>query len=346
MKRLHTPLCDLLGIEHPVLCAGMGGGARPELAAAVSDAGGLGVLGLGGADPETIRREVAETRELTEKPFGINLIIAESEEPDEAEEDREFIRNQVRTVGQAGVRALFLFWGPVDDFVEDARGHDVKLVVQVGSVEEAVRAAEAGADAVIAQGIEAGGHVRGTMSVWDLLPAIVQALEPVPVLASGGIGDGRSFARALGLGAQGVSFGTRFVASDEFYAHPIYKQRIVDATAEDTVYFADLYNEWWPNAPHRVLRNKLVEEWEAAGRPPPGQRPGEGTTIGTKRSLGGSLVEWPRYAVGVITPDFEGDFDLAPMWAGKSVAVVNDVKPAGEIVRELVRDAEAALAGV
>lgn len=218
----------------------------------------------------------------------------------------------------------------------------MKVFIQVGSVEESKAAAAAGVDAVIAQGVEAGGHVKGTTSIWDLLPAAVEAIKPVPVLAAGGIGDGAGLARALQLGAQGVSLGTRFVASNEAWTHPAYKQRIVDSTATDTVY-SELYDVWWTGAPHRTLRNKTFAEWEAAGRPAPGSRPGEGTSIG-KRSLStGEVEEWPRYAIGTPPPDFDGDIEYTPLWAGESCSVVNDIKPAGEIVRDLVRDAKAAL---
>jgi nitronate monooxygenase len=164
------------------------------------------------------------------------------------------------------------------------------------------------------------------------------------VVASGGVGDGAGLARALSLGAGGVSLGTRFVASDEANAHPEYKRRIVASTASDTVYTHDLYDVWWPDAPHRTLRNRTYDEWEAAGRPRSGSRPGEGTAIGRRRGASGEPVDWPRYAVGMTTPDFDGDIDYAPLWAGESCSVVNDVKPAGEIVRDLVRDAQAALA--
>ena len=137
------------------------------------------------------------------------------------------------------------------------------------------------------------------------------AVAPVPVLASGGIGDRAGLARALSLGAQGVSLGTRFVASDEANVHPAYKRRIVESSAADTVYTADLYNVGWPDAPHRTLRNRTFEEWQAAGRPKPGERPGEGTIVGTRRSFAGDTIEWPRYATGVITPEFEGDLESA-----------------------------------
>ncbi len=218
-------------------------------------------------------------------------------------------------------------------------------MIQVGSVEEAESAAAAGVDAVIAQGVEAGGHVRGTTSIWELLPATVDAVKPTPVLASGAIGDGAGLARAIGLGAQGVSLGTRFVACDEAYIHKDYKRRIIASDATDTVYTADLYDVGWPDAPHRALRNHLYDEWVAAGRPTPGKRPGEGTSIGRRRRFG-EVVDWQRYAVGMATPDFDGDVELTPMWAGESCAVVNDIKPAAQIVEDLVRDAEAVLAGL
>jgi NAD(P)H-dependent flavin oxidoreductase YrpB (nitropropane dioxygenase family) len=164
----------------------------------------------------------------------------------------------------------------------------------------------------------------------------------LPVLASGGIGDGAGVARSLQFGAQGVSLGTRFVASDEFQGHPAYKRRIVDGRAEETVYNS-LYDVWWPNAPHRTLRNKTIDEWEAAGRPPSGSRPGEGTSIGHYTTAAGERIDWPRYAIGVAPPDFDGDIEYAPLWAGTSVSVVNDIKPAAEIVRDVVRETEAAL---
>jgi len=197
---------------------------------------------------------------------------------------------------------------------------------------------------VIAQGIEAGGHVKGTTSVWELLPAVVQAIAPVPVLASGGIGDGKAIARALELGAQDVSLGTRFVASAEAYIHAAYKQRVVESRAEDTVYTTDLYDINWPYAPHRTLRNRTYEEWEAAGRPPPGQLPGEGSSIGSQLTVTGRTYDWKRYATGMILPTFEGQIDHAPMWAGTSVGDVRSIEPAAEIVTNLVQETQGVLA--
>ena len=165
-------------------------------------------------------------------------------------------------------------------------------------------------------------------------------MSPLPVLASGGIGDGAGIARALRLGAQGVSMGTRFVASREAWIHEKYKQRVIESGAEDTFY-GDLFDVGW-QAPARALRNKTYQEWEAAGRPTSGQRPNEGTPIGISHFSWGD-VPFQRYAPGMMTPRFDGDPDFGPMWAGESVSVVNEVKPAGDIVRDLVRETEAAL---
>jgi len=337
---LRTPLCHDLGIDYPIFSAGMGTGAGPDLAAAVSNAGGFGVVGASSFLADAMPALIGRIRERTTRPFGVNFII---DERDASDEDRAVTRQQVNAAITERVAAVVLFWGDPAPYVEEAHRHGVRIIIQVGSLDEAKAAAAAGVDAVIAQGVEAGGHVKGTTSIWTLLPAVVESIKPVPVLASGGIGDGAGVARAIGLGAQGVSLGTRFVASDEFSAHPAYKQRIVEGTASDTV-LNELYDVWWPNAPHRTLRNKTFAEWEAAGRPPAGQRPGEGTSIGKKRMGSGEVVEWPRYAIGVAPPDFDGDIEYAPLWAGESCTVVNDIKPAGDIVRDLAREADARLA--
>jgi NAD(P)H-dependent flavin oxidoreductase YrpB (nitropropane dioxygenase family) len=338
---LETALCRMLGIRYPVLSAGVGGAARAELAAAVSGAGGFGVLGASGMSPEALRAEITRTRALTDRPFGVNIII--DTDPETVDDDIAFFRSQVAAAGESGVAAVVLFWGDPAPLVGDAHRYGMVVLLQVGSVEEAEAALTAGVDAVIAQGVEAGGHVRGRTSIWQLLPATVEALGETPVVASGGIGDGAGLARALRLGAQGVSLGTRFVACDEANAHPAYKQRIVDSTAADTVY-TDLFDGGWPNAPHRVLRNRVYDEWDAAGRPAPGRRPGEGSVIGRHTLSSGDVVDWPRYSVGVATPDFDGDIEDAPLWAGASCSVVDDIRPAAEIVETLAREAEAALA--
>jgi nitronate monooxygenase len=336
----------MLGIDWPILSVGFGAGAGAELVAAVSGAGGFGVIGASGMPVEFAHAECARTRGLTDDPFGINLIIGD-EDPEETEkqraEDVDYLRSVIAAAGNAGASAVVLFWGDAEPYVGPAHERDMRVLIQVGSLEEGKAAVAAGVDAVIAQGVEAGGHVRGTHPIWELLPTMVEALAPVPVLASGGIGDGAGLARALELGAQGVSLGTRFVASEEANIHPDYKARIVSATAEDTVYTENLYDLGWPDAPHRSLRNRTFAEWEAAGRPEPGIRPGEGTTIGLRSYPWAEPRPWARYSPGMATAAFTGDLDYAPLWAGESCSVVNDIQPAAEIVNQLAQEASAAL---
>ncbi len=343
MSSIRTPLCDQLGIDYPIFSVGFVEGATPELVAAVSGAGACGVLG--GCPPDEIRRRIAHVRRLTDRPFGQNIIIANFDDPSETDEEgRKHDRERVEAAIAGRVPILVLFWGDPAPFVDKAHAAGTKVFIQSGSVDEARHAAEVGVDAVIAQGVEAGGHVRATESLWDVLPEVVKAVAPLPVIASGGIGDGAGIARALQLGAQGVSLGTRFVASDEAWIHPVYKQRVVDSAAVDAVLVDDLFDVGWPNTRHRVLRNSIVEEWEAAGRPPSGRRPKQHVPIGVRRRPWGPVEQWQRYAPGMIPPDFEGDPDYGPMWAGTSVSSINDIKPAAQIVRDLVRESEAALA--
>jgi nitronate monooxygenase/enoyl-[acyl-carrier protein] reductase II len=322
---LTTPLCRQLGIELPILNAPMGVGiAGPELAAAVSNAGGLGTLGsvpLASSIGEQIRR----TRALTSKPFLANLVIAVLQ------------GDELAACFDAGPPILGLFGGDPRPFVQDAHRRGIKVIPQVASVAEAVAAVEGGVDAIIAQGVEAGGHVLGTTSLSVVVPAIVDAVRPVPVIAAGGIADGRGLVAALALGAQAVSMGTRFLASDEAAVSPVYKELITRSRAEETV-LTELFNIGW-NAPHRVLRNRAVSEWEDAGHPPPGKRPGEGTIIG-RVNVAGQPMELPRYSAIPPLPGFEGDAEYYCLYAGESCTLVNDIRPAAAIVRDIIREAE------
>ncbi len=212
----------------------------------------------------------------------------------------------------------------------------------VGSAADARSAVDAGVDVVIAQGWEAGGHVRGTVASMPLIPAVVDAVAPAPVVAAGGIADGRGLAAALALGAAGVWIGTRFLASDEAAIHPRYRERLLQAVETDTVYTENLFDVRWPNAPHRTLRNQTVEAWEAAGRPRSGERPGEGDVIGTSRS-GGPIVRYQSYTPGA---DAEGEIDAMSLWAGQGVGLVRKTQPAGEIVREIVEQARSIMRGL
>jgi nitronate monooxygenase len=220
---LRTPLCQQLGIAYPIFSVGMGPVAGPALAAAVSNAGGGGVLGGLFMPPPLLRQAIHQLRTLTDKPFGVNLILPL------------LLEGQIDACLAERVPLLVLFWGDPHPYVAEAHHHDTKVFMQVGSVEEATAAAEAGVDAIIIQGVEAGGHVKSRTSLSALVPAVVDAVTPVPVLAAGGIATGRGVVAALSLGAQAVSMGTRFLCSTEASATRAYKERVVRSTAKDTV---------------------------------------------------------------------------------------------------------------
>jgi len=330
---LNTRLCRELGIEHPILSAPLGGGtAGPELAAAVSNAGGLGLLGMGGLPAPVIREQIRDARRRTTRPFGVGLLLPH------------LSGGEVEVCAEEQVPVLLLFWGAIEPHLAKAQRAGIRVFVQVGSVAEAQTAAAAGVDGIVAQGFEAGGHVRGTTSLATLLPAVCQAVAPLPVVAAGGIATGRGLVAALGLGASGVLMGTRFVASEESRAALEYKRRIVAARAEDTVH-TTLFDVGWPDAPHRVLRNKAVDEWETAGRPLPGERPGEGMAIG-RMPAGDGMLDVPRYSVQNPMLGFDGDLDYATLYAGESCTLINDIKPAAAIVRDMIAEAEAVLASL
>ena len=327
---LATPLCGTLGIEVPIFNAPTGGAtAGAELAAAVANAGGFGMLGLTALPPPFVRELVRRTRALTRRPFGANVILVQLQ------------GGEIDVLFDEQVAVLSTHWGNPGPLVRDAHRRGVKVIPQVGSVEEAVACAEAGVDAIVAQGVEAGGHVRGTVSLAVLVPAVVEAVRPIPVIAAGGIADGRGVAAALALGAGGVMMGTRFLATPEAGISPAYKERIVRSRAEDTI-LTGLFDVGWPDAPHRVLRNRAVTEWEAAGRPESGRRPGEGQIVG-RAAIGGHPLDVVRYSLVPPVQGYEGDLELACLYAGESCTLVRDVRPAGDIVRDVARDAEAIL---
>lgn len=328
---LQTALCRELGIEYPIFSVGMGAGmAGPELAAAVSNAGGCGVLGMGGLPARYIRQQLGQLRSLTQKPFGVNIILPLLQE------------GQIETCLDERVPVLVLFWGDPKPYVQEAHRRGTKVFIQVGSVEEAQAAAEAGVDGIIAQGVEAGGHVKSTTSLSTIVPAVVEAVAPIPAIAAGGIADGRGVVAALSLGAQAVSMGTRFLCSEEAKVIRAYKERVVQSRAEDTVYTM-LFDVGWPDAAHRVLRNKEIAEWEARGRPASGQRSGEGSVVGTM-TVAETTVASPRYGVFPPMEGFTGDIERAALYAGESCRLIHDIKPAAQIVRDIMREAEAVLA--
>lgn len=325
---LQTPLTALLGCPYPVLQAGMGGVARAELAAAVSAAGGYGFLGMVRESAELISREITEVRQRTDQAFGVNLIPAAT--------DPVLLDEELAACFEAGVHSLCLFWDVVPEVIARAHAAGCLVVYQVGSVADAVAAAAAGADAIIAQGVEAGGHVRGTLSSLVLLPQVVAAVD-VPVVACGGFASGASLVAALALGAAGMHCGTVFLATQESFAHAYHKQRLVEASSENTVY-TDLFSiNWPPGAPVRVLANSLTEAYQdhLLGHDPR-LLPREAVATDDGRPI-------YRYSTDSPLRTTEGTLEHLPAYAGQVAGQVHQVIPAGELLATIMRDAEASL---
>jgi nitronate monooxygenase len=275
---------------------------------------------------EVAREKIREVRARTSKPFSTNLLMS-------------FPYEEVLEVClEERVPAVSFFWGDPSPYVERFHAAGATVLLQVGSVDEARQAVDAGVDIIVAQGWEAGGHVRGDVATLPLVPSVVDAVAPVPVVAAGGIVDGRGLAAVLALGAAGAWIGTRFLASEEVSIHPDYRERILRGTAAETVHTM-LFDFKWSDAPHRVLRSSTFAAWEAAGRPTSGQRPGEGDVLATD-AYGNTVV---RYQSITARSDHEGDIEAFPLWAGQGVGLVNKVQPAGEIVREIAGDAQRTL---
>lgn len=317
-----TRFTDLVGCTVPIQQAGMGAAAPPELAAAVSNAGGLGMVGAArlGLSPTTLGQLLERTRTLTSRPFGVNFIIRDQVDPSDYE---------VYEVAARGARVveLFLWAPPTRGLFELIHGHGALVACQVGSRDEAVTAVEAGCDIVVAQCMVAGGHVRGTIGMLALLDEVLDAID-VPVLAAGGIGSGRAIAAVLAAGADGVRVGTRFAAAEESGVHPIYAQALLDASARDSVY-TEAFSVGWPNAPHRVLRSSL-EAAEAF----------QGDIVGQKEHIDGGLIPWERFGSGVATRGSTGAIEAMPLWAGESVGGVTRIQPAAAILGELIDETE------
>jgi NAD(P)H-dependent flavin oxidoreductase YrpB (nitropropane dioxygenase family) len=315
VNAVRTPACELLGIEQPIVQAPMA--AIPRLAAAVSNAGALGMLTLTWS--EDAGAVVRETAALTGRPFGGNLVLTEDQ------------HRRLDQALEAGLRIVSFFWGDPSGYVQQV--HDAGGIVlhTVGTAEEARRAVAAGADVIVAQGWEAGGHVWGTIATLPLVPAVVDAVDPVPVIAAGGIGDARGVAAVLALGAQAAWVGTRFLLAEEMPIHQDYRRRLITAAETDPQRYTDLYEVGWPDAPHRALRNSTADAWQAAGRPPLAQRPGAGEVIAHFAS-GESIV---RYEPAPPMAGTTGDIEALSMWAGQSVALARQPQSAADIVTEL-----------
>ena len=311
---------DLLtDLQHPIIQAPIGSAASIELVAAVSRAGGMGSLALTWSDPATAVEQIRQLREKTDAPFAANFILS-------------FPLKCLDAALAAGAPIVTFSWGLSQTAIERVHLAGAAAGVQVGSVAGALKALELGADFLICQGMEAGGHVQSTTSLSKLLPEVVSAAGVTPVVAAGGLANGRDLAWALGAGASAVMLGTRFVATRESKAHPHYKQAIIEAASHDTSY-TWCFDGGWPYSGHRVIRNQTLEQWEAAGCRQPGNRPGEGEIATT-------LSNWriPRYHMASPVDTTTGDvLDLA-LYAGTSCEKIDAIIPAGEVIETIMKE--------
>ena len=301
-------------MEYPIVSAPMGSVAGGHLAAAVSNSGALGLVGGGYGDSEWLRTELTTARSQAKRPWGVGLITWHA------------TRKIVDLALSYEPHAFMLSFGDPSPFVPPIKEAGCTLICQVQDVKDGRAAKAAGADIIVAQGTEAGGH-GADRSTLPLVPAVVDAVAPTPVLAAGGIADGRGLAAALMLGAQGALIGTRFYAAIEALGYESAKERIVVAKGHDTErtrVFDIIRQHAWPQ-PYtgRAIRNHFMERWE-----------------GRENDLSAALdEEIPRFRAAVS----DGDFNRAMVWAGEAVDVITDVAPAGELVRRIGADTEARL---
>lgn len=305
---IKTELCELLGVDYPIIQGGMAWVSTAELAAAVSNAGGLGVIGAGQMPPEMVREEIRKTKELTGRPFGVNMMLLHPQ-----------IDDLFEVVLDERVPVVTTGAGNPGTYIPSLKERGIKVLPVVPSVALAKRMERVGVDAIIAEGTESGGHI-GELTTMALVPQVVDAVD-VPVVAAGGIGDGRGFAAALALGAKGIQVGTRFICAEECTAHENYKKLVLDAKDRDTVICGRSTGH-----PVRAIKNKLTREFERLEKE--GAQPEDLDKLGS-----GKLRIAAR----------EGDLEWGSFMAGQIAGMVIEMKSAAAIIRELNDDAEAAI---
>lgn len=319
---LRTPICDLLGIKWPIVQAGMGWVSRADLCAAVSNAGGLGVLGTNQLTVAEVREEIRKVKDQTDRPFGIDVLLATVAPSDDARVQRytDTVKGFIDATLEERVPVFVSGLGDPGPLVPAMHEAGIKVMSVVGTVRAAKKVEASGVDAVVAQGHEAGGHT-GRITTMVLVPAVVDAVK-VPVLAAGGIVDGRGLMAGLMLGAVGIWVGTRFVAAAEAFSHPAYKEKIVEINEEGT-----LVTRCYTGKPARVIRNQLTDEWE--------RRQNE-------------ILPYPLQQEQIgreafVAARVHGDTAIGHMAASQGSGLIREVKPAAEIVADMVAEAEAIL---
>jgi len=305
---LRTPLCDLLSIQYPIIQGGMAWAATAELAAAVSEAGGLGIIGGGDCPPDYARQQVLQAKALTDRPFGVNIPLFSKH-----------VESVLDMCIEEGVRVVMTGAGNPAPHVSRLKRAGIVVIPVIASVALAKRLERSGVDALVAEGMESGGHI-GDVGTMPLVPQVVDTVK-VPVIAAGGIADGRGLVAALALGAQGIQMGTRFVCADECIAHPNYKSKIVGAGDRATTTTGHSLGH-----PVRAIRNQMTREFSKLERQ--GVPEEEVIRLGTGRL---------RMAV------IEGDVEFGSIMAGQSCGLIADVAPAAEIIARIMSQAEGCL---
>ena len=301
---LRTAVCDLLGIKYPIVQGGMAHVGTAELVAAVSNAGGLGIIGAGHYPADWVRQQIVRTRQITDRPFGVNLPLTSPE-----------LQTVIGVILEEKVGIVATGAGDPSRLVPRFKEANVTVMAVVGNVTLARKAEAAGADVIVAEGMESGGRI-GETTTMALVPQVVDAVH-VPVIAAGGIADGRGLVAALALGAQGVQIGTRFICTTECVAHPSFKGRLTKANDRATMVTRQTTGQ-----PLRTLRNKLSEqvaELEKAG-------------VGPEEL---ALFDRGRMYLGMI----EGDLEEGSLLAGQIAGLVKDIKPAGAVIEEIMAEA-------
>lgn len=304
-------LCELLGIEFPVIQGGMAWVATAELAAAVSNGGGLGLIAAGGAPADVVREQIRKCREMTDKPFGVNVMLMSPF----AEDIMNVILEEKPAVVATGA-------GNPGKYMESLKAAGIKVLPVIASVAMAKRMEKMGADAIIAEGTEAGGHI-GEITTMCLIPQIADAVS-VPVVAAGGIADARGAVAAFALGADGIQVGTRFICSDECIAHENYKNAVLKAKDRDAVVTGRS-----TGAPVRALKNKLTKEYQKLEKE------------------NAPFEEIEKLGVGGLRRAFEeGDVETGSLMAGQSAAMVHKIEPCADIIRSYFEGIDELLGGI
>jgi NAD(P)H-dependent flavin oxidoreductase YrpB (nitropropane dioxygenase family) len=300
-----------------VMQAPIGPASTPELVSTVCAAGGLGTLAASWTPPSRLRAQIHELQRLTDAPFCVNLVLAFDQ------------RERLEILIEEHVAFVSFSWGVDSQSIAYAKDAGLSVLVQVGEPEAGIQAVAAGADGLIAQGTEAGGHVEATTTVTRLVGTLSRKVS-VPVIAAGGIAEPSSVSAAMRAGASGVAAGTSYLACPQADVHPDYLAAVLRAATSDSV-LTGLFDIGWPDAPHRVLRNDTLDRWETAGRPLPGRRPGEGQVIASRR--GRPVV---RYSDEQPTRHTEGDIESMALYAGTSVGAVHRIDDAAAITERLL----------